>query len=213
MANHIRERSQSLKRSNRPSQALKPLPFEIQFELQRKWNPSQAINSLIQTCPRPNSEAGRTLRHICSSCAIRSNSFTKTLSRIRDRQEDSQKLWINSVQRNSLTLLCKKNIWNSEFVRHQAISARNTTSRVISLAMALNCTKWIHLRTREKTPGSSTTSDWLQPWNIQNLHIWNQVNDLGEIALRPGMCVWTTFQSVQLGVVNLERITASGTIS
>lgn len=32
----------------------------------------------------------------------------------------------------------KTNLWNSEFVRHQAISARNTTSRVISLA--LNCT-------------------------------------------------------------------------
>ena len=80
MSNHVRERSQSLKRSNRASQPLKPLPFELQFELQRKCSPSQARNSLIQTCPCPNSEADRTLRHICSSCAIRSNSFTETLS-------------------------------------------------------------------------------------------------------------------------------------
>ena len=95
-----------------------------------------------------------------------------------------------------------KILWNSEFVRHQAISARNTTSRVVSLALALNCTTWIHLRTRSYSPGMYIFCTF-----------WNQVNDLGKVALRLGMCAWTTFQSVQLGVINLERITHFGTNS
>ena len=179
MSNHIRERSQSLKRSNRASQALKPLPFELQFELQRKCNPSQARNSLIQTCPRPNSEADRTLRHICSSCAIRSNSFTETLSRLRDRQEISQKPWINSVQRNSPTLLCKIKISetrNSFGIRqflhatlppessalamgsklYQITTFENTWEdsgefHNIRMATALKCTEYVHFGTRWTT--------------------------------------------------------------
>ena len=204
MSNHIRERSQSLKRSNRASQALKPLPFELQFDdFGRKCNPSQARNSLIQTCPRPNSEADRTLRHICSSCAIRSNSFTQNLSRLRDRQENPQKP-LNQLRPKQFTnvIVQTKILWNSEFVRHQAISARNTTSRVVSLALALNCTTWIHLRTRGYSPGMYIFCTF-----------GNQVNDLGKVALRLGMCAWTTFQSVQLGVINLERITHFGTNS